>query len=147
MFFDTSIALAALPIIQVTAFSVVYWTGRRPVGFASGVDEYFDGLWPWFFALAFLGSFAAIASPAQAARWFSPVGGLGAAAALVASIRVDWRYFRQSLGRTASRAAVDVVMQRAIAWSATLTYFLVTAVPKLGSFIPDVAANLFGARP
>ena len=147
LLFDTSIALAALPIIQVIAFSVVYWTGRRPVGFASAVDDYFDGLWPWFFALTLLASFAAMASPALAARWFSRVGTLGAVGAVIASIGVDWRYFHQSLGRGARRAVADVVIQRAIGWSATFVYLLVTAVPKIGSFIPDIAANLFGARP
>ena len=146
LLFDTSIALAALPFIQVMAFSVVYWTGRRPLGFAAAVDEYFDGLWPWFFALALLGSFAALVSPEVAAHWFSRVGALGGVAALVVSIRVDWRYFRQALGRGSKRAAADVVTQRAIGWSATFLYFLVTAAPKAGSFIPDVAANLFGVR-
>jgi len=147
LLFDTSIALAAVPVIQVIAFAIVYWTGRRPVGFATAVDDYFDGLWPWFFALAFIGSFAAIISPVMAARWFGRVGTVGGLVAIVVSIRVDWRYFQRSLGRARQRAAVDVVLQRAIAWPATLLYFFVTAVPKIGSFIPDVAANLFGARP
>jgi hypothetical protein len=147
LFFDTSIALAAVPLDQVIAFSVAYWTGRRPVGYADAVDGYFDGLWPWFAGLALVGAFAAIATPAMAARWFSPIGGLAAAVALVASIRVDWRYFHESLGRGVSRAAADVVIQRAIGWSATLAYFAATAMPKVGSLIPDVAANLFGARP
>ena len=54
LFFDTAIALAAVPIIQVIAFSVVYWTGRRPVGFATAVDDYFAGSWAWFFALVII---------------------------------------------------------------------------------------------
>jgi hypothetical protein len=145
LFFDTSIALAALPIIQVIAFSVAYWTGRRPVGYTAAVDDYFDCLWPWFFALALLGSFAAIVSPATADAWFSRVGALAGAAALIASLRVDFLYFHRALGRAPGRAAADVIVQRAIGWSATFVYFLVTAVPKIGSFIPDVAANLFGA--
>jgi len=34
-----------------------------------------------------------------------------------------------------------------IGWSIALVYMLITAVPKAGSFLPDVAANLFGTRP
>jgi hypothetical protein len=147
LLFDTSIALAALPVIQVLAFAIVYWTGRRPVGFASALDAYFDGLWPWFFALAVIGLFGATTSPIVAARWFGRVGASCGVLALLVSARFDWRYFTDVLGRGPRRAAADVAVQRAIGWSATLLYFLVTAVPKVASFIPDVAANLFGARP
>ena len=146
LLFDTSIALAALPLIQVVAFSVVFWTGRRPTRYAAAVDEYCDGLWPWFFALALLGSFAGIASPAVAARWFGQVGAVAGAMALIVSLRVDWRFFHESLGRASRRAVADVVIQRAIGWSATFLYLLVTSIPKIASLIPDVTANLFGVR-
>lgn len=147
LLFDTSIALAALPVIQVLAFAVVYWTGRRPVRFAAAIDSYFDGLWPWFLALTVIGLFGATTSPMVAARWFGRVGALCAVCALLVSCRLDWRYFIDILGRAPRRAVADVVIQRAIGWSATVLYFLITAVPKVASFIPDVAANLFGARP
>ena len=146
LLFDTSIALAALPVIQVLAFAIVYWTGRRPVGFASALDAYFDGLWSWFFALAVIGLFGATTSPIVAARWFGRVGASCGVLALLVSARFDWRYFMDVLGRGPRRAVADVVVQRTVGWSATLLYFLVTTVPKVASFIPDVAANLFGAR-
>jgi hypothetical protein len=147
LFFDTSIALAAIPVIQVLAFAVVYWTGRRPRGFTAAVDSYFDGLWPWFFALAIIGLFGAIASPMAASRWTSRVAAACAVAAVVASLRIDIRYFRAMLERASRRALLDVVVQRAIGWSATFLYFFITAAPKAGSLIPDVMSNLFGSRP
>jgi len=147
LLFDTAIALAALPLIQVLAFAVVYWTGRRPIGFASAIDTYFDGLWPWFFALTVIGLFGASASPMVAAGWFGRVGSVCGLAALVVSVRVDWRYSTGLLGRRPRRAVADVAVQRAIGWTATSLYFLVTAVPKMASLVPDIAANLFGARP
>jgi len=147
LFFDTSVALVAIPVIQFLAFTVVYWTGRRPRGFSSAVDTYFDGLWPWFVALAVVGVFGAIGSPVVAARWFSRVGFVSMATALVVSLRVDWRYFREALDRTPRRAALDLTVQRAVGWSITVLYFLATAVPKAGALLPDVATNLFGSRP
>jgi hypothetical protein len=147
LLFDTGIALAALPLIQVLAFAVVYWTGRRPIGFASAIDTYFDGLWPWFFALTVIGLFGATASPMVAAAWFGRVGSVCGVAALVASIRVDWRYFTGLLGRGPRRAVADVAVQRAIGWTATSLYFLIMSVPKAASLVPDIATTLFGARP
>lgn len=147
LFFDTSIALAPVPLIQLLAFAAVYWTGRRPIGFASAADAYFDGLWPWFVALAVIGLFGATASPVAAAGWFTRVVGVSALAALVWSISVDWQYFTQLLGRRHRRAVADVAVQRAIGWTATALYFLVTDAPKVASFLPDIATNLFEARP
>jgi len=147
LLFDTAITLAVLPLGQVIAFAVVYWTGHRPARFSTAVDAYCDGFWPWFMALAVLGMFGALSSPIVAAGWFSRVGIVCAVTALVVSLRVDWRYSRELLGRGSSRAVADVVVQRAIGWSIALVYMLITAVPKAGSFLPDVAANLFGTRP
>jgi hypothetical protein len=144
LFFDTAIALGAVPLIQVIAFSVVYWTGRRPLRFATAMDDYFAGSWAWFFALAAIGVFGSVGNAVLAARWFSRVAlACGIAAALV-SVRIDWRFFQQGLGRGSRRALVDVLLQRTIGWSATVLYFLMTAIPKAGSFIPDVVSSVWG---
>ena len=147
LLFDTSIALGVVPLIQLVAFAIVFWTGRRPMGFRFAVDTYFDGLWPWFAALSILGVFGAVASPMVAAEWVSRLGAICMTMALVLSMRVDWLYSREVLGRASPRAVADVVLQRAVAWSATIVYFLITALPKAGSIWPDVASNVFGARP
>jgi hypothetical protein len=147
LLFDTSIALAVFPLAQVLAFSAVYWTGGRPMRFATAVDTYFDGFWPWFLALAIVGTFGAVTTPIVAAQWFGRVGMACAVIALALSCRVDWRYSRDWLGRGSRRAVADVVVQRTIGWSIVVVYMLMTAVPKAGSFLPDVAANLFGPRP
>jgi len=147
LLFDTSIALAIFPLGQVLAFSAVYWTGERPMRFATAVDTYFDGFWPWFLALAVVGTFGAVTTPIVAARWFSRIGLGCAVIAIAVSCRVDWRYSRGRLGRGSRRAIADVLVQRTIGWSIAVVYMLITSVPKAGSFLPDLAANLFGTRP
>ena len=144
---DTSVALAIIPVIQVVAFSVVYWTGRRRLGLSSAVDGFFSGSGPWFAAITVVAAFGAFASPIAAAQWFSRIGTMAFLAAIVLSVRLDFAYVRDGLGRTRQRAAVDVVVQRVIAWSVTVAYFIVTASPKISSLIPNLASNLFGARP
>jgi hypothetical protein len=144
---DTATALAPLAVIQVVALAVVFWTGRRPVGFSSAVDAYFDGNGPWFAAIVVLAAFGAFASPVAAAQWFTRLAAAAVLAAILATIRLDFVFFRSLLGRTPGRAAADVILQRAIGWGGTLAYLLVMAAPKASSLIPNIATNLFGARP
>ena len=46
---------------------------------------------------------------------------------IVLSVRFDWRLFRAD-GRTRGQAAMDIVVQRAIAWSLAMAYFLGLAI-------------------
>jgi hypothetical protein len=147
LFFDTAIALGPIVVIQLAAFALAYWTGSRPVRFAPAVDAYFDGSWPWFAALTTLGIFGAITGPIVAAQWFSRIGVVCAVAAIGTSVWIDVAYFSRRLDRSIPRAVGDVIVQRAVGWTATILYFLLTAVPKAGSLLPAVAANVFGARP
>lgn len=144
---DTATALAPLPVIQVVALAVVFWTGRRPVGFSSAVDSYFDGSGPWFAAIAVLAAFGAFASPVAAAQWFTRLGAAIVLAAIVATMHLDYRFFRSFLDRTPGRAAADVILQRAIGWGGTLGYLLLMSFPKASTLMPSIATNLFGARP
>jgi hypothetical protein len=144
---DTSVALALIPVMQVVAFAVVYWTGVRRIGLSSAVDEFFSGSGSWYAAIAIVAAFGAFASPIAAAQWFSRIGTVAFLGAIVVSVRLDFVYFRDVLGRTHGRAVVDVAVQRAIAWSVTVAYFIVTASPKIGSMVPNLASSLFGARP
>ena len=147
LLFDTSIALGAVPLIQFLAFAIVFWTGRRPIGFPLAVDTYFDGLWPWFAALAIVGLFGSVASPVVTAEWNGRLGAVCMATAIMLSMRIDWRYSREVLERGPRRAIADVVAQRAVAWSATIVYFLITALPKVSTLWSGPVSNVFGARP
>ena len=144
---DTSVALAVIPAIQVVAFGVVYGTGPTRLGLSRALDGFFSGCWPWFAAITIVAAFGAFASPIAASQWFSRIGAAAFLVAIVLSLWLDFAYFRDGLGRTRQRAAVDVVVQRAIAWSITVGYFIATSSPKISSVLPNVAANLFGARP
>ena len=144
---DTAVALAVVPVVQVAALAVVYWTGRRRMAFPAAVDSYFAGSGPWFAAIAAVGGFGAFAGPVLASQWITRLGAAVFVAAVVLSLRLDFAFFREQLGRTRERAAVDVMVQRAVAWGATIFYLLGMSLPKIGSLVPSLAANLFGARP
>jgi hypothetical protein len=91
--------------------------------------------------------FIAVVSPVVTAQWFSRLGLACVVPAIAVSIWIDVGYFHNVLGRAQGRAVGDVLVQRMVGWSMTLLYFLFTAVPKASSFLPDVAANVFGTRP
>ena len=136
LLFDTAIALAAVPIIQVIAFSVVYWTGRRPVGFATAMDDYFAGSWAWFFALVIIAVFGTV----------DHVSDVCPLIAVFMSLHIDWRFFQNGLGRGRRRALADVAVQRAIGWCGAVIYFQITAAPKAGSLVPDLVSSVWGPR-
>jgi hypothetical protein len=144
---DTATALAPVPIFQVLALAIVFWTGRRRVSFGPAVEAFFDGSAPWCAAIAVVGLYGAFASPVLASRWLIRLAITAFVAAIVMSIRLDFLFFRDVLGRTRGRAISDLIVQRVVAWSGTLTCVLLMSFPKLSSFIPNVATALFGARP
>ena len=134
---DTAVVLAPIVLFQCVALAVVYWTGKRPLPFAPVVDGYFAGSGPWFFALTVLAAFASAASPPVASRWFAKLTAILFLLAIVLSIRIDFRYYRHVLMRTTRRAIGDLVTYRALAWSATVLYFLWTAAEKSSQAIHD----------
>ena len=134
---DTAVVLAPIVIFQCVALAVVYWTGKRPLPFAPVVDGYFAGSGPWFFALTVLAAFASAASPPVASRWFAKLNAILFLLAIVLSVRIDFRYYRHVLMRTTRRAIGDLVTYRALAWSATVLYFLWTAAEKSSQAIHD----------
>ncbi len=95
------------------------------------MDGFFSGCGPWFAAITVVAAFGAFASPIAASQWFSRIGAAAFLVAIVLSLWLDFAYFRDGLGRTRQRAAVDVVVQRAIAWSITVAYFIATSSPKI----------------
>jgi hypothetical protein len=147
LLFDTLVTLAAMPLLQVIAFAAVYWSGRRGLTFSEATDEFFAGSRAWYVAAALVGLFGASVSRAVSAQWFPRVGMAVFLVAIVVSVRVDFRFYRDALARTPRRAAADVVAQRAVAWTATVSYFLWTALPKIATLPHDVWNNLMAARP
>jgi hypothetical protein len=142
LLFDTAIVLAPLVAFQVIALALVYWTGRRAMRFAPAVDAFFAGSRAWFLAMIALTLFAATASPPTVQRSYAHVNLFLFLAAIAASIRIDFRYYRDSLRRTPLRAAVDIVVQRAFAWSAVVLYFGLTAMDKADKVVADVGTRL-----
>jgi hypothetical protein len=135
---DTAVVLAPIVLFQCVALAVVYWTGKRPLPCAPVVDGYFAGSGPWFFALTVLAAFGCAASPPLASRWFARINAILFLLAIVLSLRIDFRYSRHVLMRTTRRAIGDLVTYRALAWSATVLYFLWTASDKASQALHDV---------
>jgi hypothetical protein len=118
-------------VCQVAALAAVC---RRPreLPFLRTLDLFFMGYGPW--ALWMLGFSAVWALTPLASSW----GGLPAiiATASVAAIwsgYIDFRFFEQALRRSPVRAVWDVVLFRAIAWSAGIVLF------GGGSLLPEFA--------
>jgi hypothetical protein len=147
LLFDTLVTMAAMPVFQVIALAVVYWTGRRRLSFSDATDEFFAGSGAWYAAAALVGLFGGSVSRVVSAQWFSRVGLVLFLTAIVVSIRVDFRFYRDALGRSPRRAIRDVAVQRAIAWVATVAYFVGTAVPKIATLPHEVWNNLMAVRP
>ena len=139
---DTAVVLAPIVLFQCVALAVVYWTGKRPLPFAPVVDGYFAGSGPWFFALTVLAAFASAASPPIVSRWFARLEAILFLAAIVLSIRIDFRYYRVVLMRTARRSVGDLVTYRVLAWTATLLYFQLMAAEKSPQMVSDFVRAL-----
>ena len=73
------------------------------------------------------GSALATIAPSRLGFWIVPLE-LSAIVPIAWSIVLDIRFFRHRLGRPVRRAAWDVVLQRAIAWTGIVTYFLGIAI-------------------
>jgi hypothetical protein len=43
---------------------------------------------------------------------------------LVWSLRIDWRFFRETLGRSPPQALRDLAVHRAVEWIGVVAYFL-----------------------
>ena len=138
--------MAPLVIIQLLAFSVVFWTGQRPLRFLPASNEFFSNSWPLYLAIATWGVFSAASSLVFGLIWNERVGAAAVVLALAAAVPLDFAYYRDTLGRRPRRATGDVVLQRAIAWTATVLYFVGTAAPKASTIGREVATVLFGAH-
>jgi hypothetical protein len=137
---DGAISFAFIPIVCVGALAVVWRTGPRPSwGFARLTDEFLGGITPWLFWLVSVGGVLGCVPPRTVFSWFWPAVA-AAVIPLAWSARTDWRFFRDVLGRAPRRAAADVVLHRAIAWTAGVAYFFGIAI--WSDILPGLAAKL-----
>jgi hypothetical protein len=137
---DGAISFAFIPIFCLVGLAVVWRLGPRPArSFASVADAFFAGFTPWLVWLIVLGGVFGFVSPRAFGRWFVPVL-IAGALPLGWSLRIDWRFFRETLGRSARQALRDLAVHRAVEWTGIVGYFLGIAL--WYQVLPEVAMRL-----
>ncbi|HVG73054.1 MAG TPA: hypothetical protein VM819_19220 [Vicinamibacterales bacterium] len=136
---DGTLSFAFVPLCQLSAFAVVHRLQHSRLPFRQAVDRYFAGNTPWLWWMAALMVAAAIL-PAIRAGSVLPMMLVSIPIPIALSMRFDWRLFRGD-GRTRAQAAMDILLQRAIAWSLATAYFLGLAITSRDFFYLFVEAG------
>jgi hypothetical protein len=123
---DGTLSFAFVPLSQLIAFAVVHRVQRSRLPFRAAADRYFTTNTPWLWWMLGLLVVGAVL-PAVRAGSVLPLILITAPVPLLLSVRADWRLFRAD-GRTPRQAAVDIAVERAIAWSLAWTWFLGMAI-------------------
>lgn len=126
------VSFAFVPIFEAVAFAALWRMRlgaeeRRVLPWRRALTSFLDGNHPWLLWLIMAGAIFAIVPPRSLGPWILLVG-LSTIVPIVASIRVDLRFFRMTLARSRAGAIADVVIFRAIAWTLGLGYFLGIAI-------------------
>ena len=137
---DGAISFAFIPAWCLAGLAVVWRLGPRPtIPFARAADAFFAGFTPWLVWMIVAGGVFGLVPPRGFSPWFFPVLFAGAVP-LVWSLRVDWRFFRGTLGRSPRQALRDLVIHRAIEWTGGVAYFLGIAL--WSDVLPGLAMKL-----
>jgi len=121
-------AWVILPLFETASFAIVRRRARRRGSFARDLDRFAAGDWPWAVWLIALSGVVSFLTPAQAGAWFSTWTAwvaidVTACAAALCTASIDVRFFQDLFARTRVEAIHDVLLQRAISWSALAVYF------------------------
>ena len=125
---DGAISFAFVPACCLAGLAVVWRLGpRSTLPFARVADAFFAGFTPWLVWMIVGGGVFGLVPPRAFSPWFFPVL-IAGTVPLVWSLRIDWRFFRDTLGRSPRQALRDLVVHRAIAWTGGVAYFLGIAI-------------------
>jgi hypothetical protein len=117
-----------IPLFEVASFAVVRSRAGRRASFSRDLDVFLAGNGPWLVSLIAFGSIAAFVTPLAAyalsgTRMGDVCVSLAAGAIAVWCGYIDYCFFRVFLERPPRSAVVDLVLQRAICWTAVAVYF------------------------
>jgi hypothetical protein len=125
---DGAISFAFVPVLEAAAFAVVYRLGPRRIRFSHAMDLFFAANVPWLLFVVALAALGVSQTPRQTATWAVPpklwIIAVAAALTIAWSTYLDFAFFRNVLQRPGAAAARNVIVLRAIAWTAGAVYFL-----------------------
>jgi hypothetical protein len=125
---DGAISFAFVPAFCLAGLAVVCRLGARTArSFASVADAFFAGFTPWLVWLIVAGGVLGVVPPRAFGSWFSPLL-IAGALPVIWSLRIDWRFFQDTLGRSPRQALRDLAVHRAIEWIGIVAYFLGVAL-------------------
>lgn len=127
---DGMISFAFVPVFEMLALAVVFRRQRHMIPFACAVDMFFVANAPWLLWLIGFSLLRAFESPIRATAMTTPIE-LSVLVTLLPtalwSAWIDLHYFRAVLPRP-SGALRDLLLERAIAWSCSIGYFIGVAI-------------------
>ena len=135
---DGTLSFAFVPLAELLGFVIAY-SKRRPATsakatvaregrpLASVADEFFATHQPWLWWSIGLIAAAAIVPASRLGSLLGPIL-MTAPIPIVLSAALEWRFARRVLGRTRANAAIGLVTQRVVAWSAATAYFFGVAI-------------------
>lgn len=137
---DGAISFAFIPVLCLAGLAVVWRLGPRPaLPFARAADMFFAGCRPWLVWMIVAGGVFGVVPPRAFSPWFYPVL-IAGAVPLGWSLRIDWRFFRDTLGRSPRQALRDLVVHRTIEWVGGVAYFFGIAL--WSDTLPGLAMKL-----
>ncbi len=123
-----TIAWSFIPAFEVAAFAIVRWRARSVRTFARDLDLFSAGRRPWSIFLIALAAAASFLTPLQINDWSEATVTRAVLTSIAAGVALragylDFRFYREALGRAPADARRDALLQRAICWTATVVYF------------------------
>ena len=128
---DGMVSFAFLAVIETIALGIVFLREKRALPFARAVDAFFVSNSPFFLWMLAFWVWRFAVTPLQATAWPSARMTVAATSLVIMAVWtvcLDLQFFRVVLPRRSGGALVDLLLQRAIAWTAGLTYFFGIAV-------------------
>jgi hypothetical protein len=123
-----TIAWSFIPAFEVAAFAIVRRRARSIRTFARDLDLFGKGRRPWEIFLVALAAVASFLTPIQINSWSEATVTRAVLTPIAAGVALragylDFRFYREALGRTPAEAKRDALLQRAICWTAAVMYF------------------------
>ena len=120
---DGALSMAFVPACQILGLAAVYPLRRRPVSFARAVDSFFSGNTVWLYWLCVFMVLGVALPVVDLGRLSGPFL-VSSLVPITWSVVVDARFFQDVMGRSGGLVALDIVIERVVAWSAAMLYFL-----------------------